>query len=70
MSFDDRGPGLSGSIEREKGKREGTFEVRQQMEHIALPISLLKSSLPGLAVGGGWHPADVQEPLAQGVAPL
>lgn len=58
MSLDDQGPGLSRSSEREKGKRERTFEVRQQMGHITLPVSLLKSSLPGLAVGGGWRPAD------------
>ena len=62
MRLDDKGPGLSRSSEREKGKQERTFKLWQKMGHpscwrITLPISLLKSPLTGLAVEGGWHPA-------------
>lgn len=62
MHLGDQDPGLSRSSERQKGKQERTSKLRQNMGRsrccrVILPVSLLKPSLTGLAVGGGWHPA-------------
>lgn len=53
------------SAEAVRGRRENggrTFKLGQKMGHsrcwcITFPVSLLKSSLTGLALEGGWHPA-------------
>lgn len=55
------GDQVSAGAERQKGKQERTSELRQNMGRsrccrVTLPVSLLKPSSTGLAVGGGWHP--------------
>lgn len=57
-----KGPGLSRSSWREKGKQGRTFKTVQKMGRsrcwgVTLPVSLLRSSLTGLAADGSWNPA-------------